>query len=90
MAQKFWKWFRGPWSAPNDSARWIAAHPVRGALLNGALWGAFMGVVMGVGTHDSGPFLYWLFAGLVMWGPLSVWMQRRSIARWDAEHPATA
>jgi hypothetical protein len=71
---------------PKGRARWVVAHPIVGALALGLGWGAFMAVWMSLTTRDSVSIPLALIPGVVLFGPAMVWMMRRGVRRWDAEH----
>ena len=61
---------------------------MKGALLAGLLWGAFMGI-WGTVTEGDPTFSIpsALLFGVLMFGPGIVWLNRRGVRRWDAAHP---
>ena len=68
--------------------RWASSHPVLGAVLAGLCWGTFFGLWMGLRDGDFG----WtvpsaLVMGVLLFGPIAVWLARRDVRRWDAKHP---
>jgi hypothetical protein len=80
---EIWTMARRP---PNQRDRWMATHPVLGALALGSCWGALVALWGAFTTHDALVVAALLVGGVCAFGPLIVWATRRSVLRWDAEH----